>query len=42
MHHPTDVLAGALLGAAALVVACVAVRAARADDRDEPRREVTA
>ena len=28
MHHPTDVLAGAALGAAALVVACVAVRAA--------------
>src|SRR6478609_8112276 len=47
MHHPTDVFAGAALGTVALVIACVAVRAAiigsgRPDPTAPPRHEVTA
>jgi len=47
MHHPTDVLVGAALGTVALVIACVAVRAAiigsgRPDPTAPPRHEVTA
>jgi undecaprenyl-diphosphatase len=40
MHHPTDVLVGALLGIGALTVAVVVVRRWNAEDTHEPPTEV--